>query len=237
MSVVATLRGSLGFLSILLPWSLRRWVLKRAFGYRIHPTSRIGFSWIFPSKFLEMEEYAYIRHFTVCRGLDRVHIGPHAGIGNANWITGYPRGTGSPLFEDQPDRACELVLKNHAAITARHYIDCTDAIVLEQFSLVAGIRSVLLTHSVDLRRGKQACAAIRIGAYSHVGTNCILLPGASLPDFSVLGANSLLTTQFTESYRLYAGSPARERGGFDEGAGWFTRTQREGSDHTNAERV
>lgn len=217
----STLRRSLGFLTLLLPWTARRWVLEHAFGYRIHPTSRIGFSWVFPRDSLEMEAHAFIGHLTVCRGPDRVHIGPHARIGNANWITGYPRGASRDVFVHS--RAPQLILEQHAAITNRHYIDCTDAIVLEQFSLVAGVRSVMLTHSVDLKAGQQACAPIYIGAYCHVGTNCILLPGTSLPPYSALGANSLLNRSLTTSYRLYAGSPARDCGEFEQDAGWFLR--------------
>ncbi len=32
----------LKFLTLLLPWRLRRWVLNTAFGYKLHPKSRIG---------------------------------------------------------------------------------------------------------------------------------------------------------------------------------------------------
>lgn len=217
----STLKLSLSLFTLFLPWTARRWMLERAFGYQLHPTSRLGFSWVFPRESLVMGEYASIGHFTVCRGPDRVHIGPHARIGNANWITGYPRTASRQVFEHS--RAPQLILGQHAAITNRHYIDCTDAIVLEQFALIAGVRSVLLTHSIDLQAGRQACGPIHIGAYCHVGTNCILLPRTSLPGYSILGANSLLNRRLTTSFRLYAGSPARDRGEVDQGAGWFVR--------------
>lgn len=217
------LRTLVALVSLVLPWSVRRWVLEHTFGYRIHPTSWIGFSWVFPRK-LELEEHALIRHLTVCRGLDRLHVGPYARIGNANWILGYPSDAPTPPFDEQPDRVPELVLDEHASITTRHYIDCTDSVTLGRFSLIAGVRSVLFTHSIDLDRGKQACAPIQLGAYCQVGTNSVLLPGSSLPDFSALGANSLLNKRFDVPYRLYAGSPARETGELRTDAEWFLRT-------------
>ena len=44
--MIALLRAS----TILLPWSIRRRVLIAAFGYDLHETSFIGFSWIFPRR-------------------------------------------------------------------------------------------------------------------------------------------------------------------------------------------
>jgi carbonic anhydrase/acetyltransferase-like protein (isoleucine patch superfamily) len=41
-----------------------------------------------------------------------------------------------------------------------------------------------------------------------VGAAFVLLPGASLPDYSVLGAIALLNKHYTEPYYLYAGNPA-----------------------------
>ncbi len=37
----------------------------------------------------------------------------------------------------------------------------------------------------------------------------MLLGGAALPDYSVLGAKSLLNKAFTETHHLYGGVPAR----------------------------
>ena len=48
-----------------------------------------------------------------------------------------------------------------------------------------------------------------VGAYCFVGTNCVLLGGAALPDRSVLGAKSLLNKAFTEPGQLYGGVPAK----------------------------
>lgn len=45
----------LNCLIVFLPWKLRRWVLNKFFHYQIHPTAKIGFSYVYP-KHLIMEE-------------------------------------------------------------------------------------------------------------------------------------------------------------------------------------
>ncbi len=67
----------------------------------------------------------------------------------------------------------------------------------------------MLTHSIDLQRSRQASRPITIGEYCFVGTNCVLLGGSALPDYSVLGASSVLNKAHTEMHWLYAGNPAQ----------------------------
>lgn len=210
---------------VLLPWRIRRGLLVRMFGYDLHPTSRIGVSWVFPTEKLVLGEGASIGHLTVCHGLRRLEIGPHGRIGPLNWITGYRSGGSEKLFEEVKSRRSDLVIDEHAAITRRHFIDCTDAIKLGRFTTVAGCRSVLLTHSVDVASGRQTCAPISIGEYCFVGTNSVVLGGAVLPSCCVLGAMSLLNKRMEEPYRLYAGVPARAVKTLEPDAGYFTRTR------------
>jgi hypothetical protein len=54
------------FFSILLPWQMRRSLLEKQFGYSIHPSSHIGFCWIFPRRLI-LEENSRIWHLTVCK--------------------------------------------------------------------------------------------------------------------------------------------------------------------------
>ncbi len=106
-----------------------------------------------------------------------------ARIGRGNWITGFPLG-GTRHFLHEPDRAPELHVGTHAAITNRHLIDCTNRVHLGAFSTFAGFRSQILTHSIDLGSCRQSSAPVRIGRYCFVGTGCTLLAASSLPDFS-----------------------------------------------------
>jgi serine acetyltransferase len=215
---------SLGFRAwiVLLPWFLRRRVLSLAFGYQLHPTSHIGRSWIFPEQLI-MEGDARIEHFTVCRGIARLEMGPHSLISNFNWISGEPRETRAGLYERFPDRYPELVLEEHATIVKRHYIDCTDSVRIGEYAVLSGIRTTLLSHAYDIERGSQMAAPVRIGKYAMVSGNCTILPGSELPAYSVLGAASLLNKPFEQTHRLYGGVPAKEIKELPSEAGYFTR--------------
>jgi hypothetical protein len=197
----------LSLFSVMLPWPMRRAVLRSLFGYEISDTSRIGLSWIFPQK-LVLKEGARIGHLTMCKGIDLLQLDEAASIGNLNWITGFPSAP-SEHFAHQPERRPELVLARHAAITNRHLVDCTASIHIGAFATFAGFASQLLTHSINLRTNRQEAEPISIGDYCFVGTNCVVLGGSALPSYSVLGAKSLLNKAFTETHFLYGGVPAR----------------------------
>ena len=197
----------LGFLSFLLPWDLRRSFLEKQFGYSIHPSSRIGFAWIFPRR-LVMEEGSRIGHLTLCKNIDLLHLGAHAVLGQLNWITGFPSGP-NRHFAHQPDRRPELIVERHAGISSRHLIDCTARVRIGAFATIGGFRSQLLTHSIDFAAGRQTAEPIEIGEYCFTGTNSVLLGGSVLPHHSILGAQSLLNKKWDEPYRLYAGVPAK----------------------------
>ena len=210
-------------LSMFLPWSARRSFLENQFGYKIHPSCRIGFSCICPTRLI-MEEGSRIDHLTVCKNIDLLHLKAHATIGRGNWITGFPLGP-SPHFAQEKDRRPELIVGEHSAITHRHLIDCTNSVTIGKFTTFAGFQSQIVTHSIDIERNCQSSLPVRIGNYCFVGTNCVLLGGSALPDFSVLGAKSLLNKSFTESYQLYGGVPARPIEKLSPDCKYFQRTE------------
>jgi acetyltransferase-like isoleucine patch superfamily enzyme len=192
---------------MVFPFFLRRILLQALLGYELHPTSRIGFSYVSPKK-LVLGPHARIGHLTVCKGMDLLQLDAHATIGRLNWITAFPSGK-AIHFVHQPDRAPRLILGEHSAITHRHIIDCTHSIVIGAFTTVGGYHSQMLTHGIDLERSRQSSSPITIGRYCFLGTSCVVLGGSALPDYSVLGAKALLNKQYREQYFLYAGVPAR----------------------------
>ena len=210
-------------LSFLLPWQLRRSFLEKQFGYQIHPTARIGFAWILPNRLI-MEEGSRIGSAIVCKNIDLLHLKAHAIIGRANWITGFPLGP-SPHFAHQTDRRPELIVGEHTAITNRHLLDCTNSVTIGRFTTFAGFHSQIITHSIDLEKNRQSSKPVHIGDYCFVGTNCVLLGGSALPDFSVLGAKSLLNKSFAETYQLYGGVPARPVKSLSRDCKYFQRTE------------
>jgi len=213
----------LRFLSFLLPWGFRRSLLEKQFGYSIHPTSRIGLAWIFPRQ-LVMEEGSRIGHLNVCKNIDLFHLGAHAVVGQLNWITGFPSGP-SRHFAHQPDRRPELILERHSGVSSRHLIDCTARVRIGAFATIAGFRSQLLTHSIDLAAGRQTAEPIDIGDYCFTGTNSVMLGGSALPHHSILGAQSLLNKKWEQPYQLYAGVPAKPIKELPPEMEYFRRTE------------
>lgn len=211
-------------LSLFLPWEWRRPFLEKQFGYSLHPTSRIGFAWILPRR-LVLEEGARIGHFNLCKNIDLLHLGPRAVIAQLNWITGYPTGTGSRHFAHQPERKPELILERHAGISSRHFIDCTAQVKIGAFATIAGYRSQIISHSIDLAANRQSSEPIRIGEYCFIGTEAVILGGSALPDHSVLAAKSLLNKRFETSYQLYAGVPAQPIKELDRDMKYFSREE------------
>jgi serine acetyltransferase len=212
----------LKIITFFLPWSLRRRVLNRWFGFEIHPKARIGWAWVFPGKLI-MAAGAHIDHFTVAIHLDRIEMGARSKIGRGNWITGLSAKTKSVHFQHQCERRAELQIGESANITKNHHIDCTNLIVLGRFATIAGYNSQFLTHSLDLAENRQDSAPINIGEYAFVGTNVVVLGGAALPSYSVLGAKSLLNKTYTEEWKLYGGIPAKILLEIPKNSKYFTR--------------
>ena len=194
-------------LLFILPWAIRRKLLVKIFGFEIHPSAHIGKS-IILAKQLKMGAKSRIHNLVFCKRIDRLEMGDDSGIATMTYITGFSVKCEN-LFKGTSERHCELVLGKSAGITSRHFVDCNGGVYIGEFSTVAGIRSQILTHSIDIYSNRQIAKPVQIGKYCFVGTGCIILPGSVLPDYSVLGGGSVLTKAYDQAGWLYAGSPAR----------------------------
>lgn len=208
--------------TFLFPWFLRRRLLNSFFGYKIHPKASIGLSWVFP-KSLIMHEGAKIGHFNTAIHLDNIEMHANSKIGRGNWITGFPSNTNSKHFKHQPDRMSKLILGKCSAITKNHHFDCTNIISIGAYSTIAGYNSQFLTHSIDVYENRQGSAPISIGSYTFVSTNVVVLGGAKLPSYSVLGAKALLNKVLSDEWTLYGGVPAKAIQTIDKNAKYFSR--------------
>lgn len=218
------MKSIINILVMLLPWSCRRLVLSRYYGYQIHSKAHIGFSYIYP-KHLVMEEGASIGHLNVAIHLDSLIMKKKTTIVRSNWITGFPSGTTLKHFAHQKDRKSELIMNDESAITKKHHIDCTNSIIIGKFVTIAGYDSQFLTHSIDVYEGRQDSHPIRIGDYCFVSTGVKILGGASLPAYSVLAAGAVLTKNYTEEWKLYAGVPAKAIKDIPSDAKYFIRSE------------
>ena len=169
-----------------------------------------------------MGKESRIDHFTVAIHLDSIELGDYSTIGRSNWITGHPANS-DRHFTHQKDRRPQLVVGEHTAITKRHYLDCTHEIRIGKFTTIAGHHSELLTHSIDVIANRQSSRPIEIGDYCFIGTRCVILGGARLPERSVLAAGAVLTKPFTDSLSVYGGVPARPIKELPADAAYFHR--------------
>ncbi|MFT3932639.1 MAG: acyltransferase [Chitinophagaceae bacterium] len=213
----------LKIITFFLPWFLRRKALNSWFGFEIHPKASIGLSWIFPKKLI-MAEGSRIDHFSVAINLDSIEMREKSFIGRNNWITGFPTGSDSVHFKHQQDRKAALFMDTFSSVTKHHHLDCTNIIKIGKYATVAGYQSQLLTHSINVVKNIQDSEPIDIGEYTFIGTNVVILGGAVLPAYSVLGAKSLLNKAYTEEWKLYGGVPAKTISDIPKNAAYFNRT-------------
>ncbi|WEK45860.1 MAG: hypothetical protein P0Y56_12600 [Candidatus Andeanibacterium colombiense] len=205
-----------------LPWKVRRPLLCKLFGYRIHSTARIKFSLVLADH-VDMMEGSLVKNLTMIKGLTTLILHPRGRIGNLNWITGM-LANDRVFFRDEPDRVSSLVVGEGASITNRHLFDCSNRITIGRFTTIGGFRSQFLTHSIDINSNRQTSQPIEIGEYSFTGTGVIVLKGASMGARCVLGAGSMLRSPFKSEYQLLAGNPAKPVRELDRDARYFHRT-------------
>ena len=203
-----------------LPWAVKRWVLRRFWGYQIADSARIGLSYVFPGQ-LVMGEGAYIGHLNVAIHLGRLECGAHSIIDRSNWITGHPPAAPtSRTARSAIRRCCSARMRPSPSRTSSTAPTRSRS---APSRTIAGYHSQLITHGINVVEGRQDCKPIRIGAYCLVGTRVTVLGGAALPDRSVLGAGSVLNKVHTEEYAVYAGQPAAKVKALDPEGAYFHR--------------
>lgn len=201
----------------LLPASRFKNALLRAAGHRIAATAIARPNLVWGVDQFVMDPGASINRGNAIKGMREVRLGTGSSIGRTNLISAH--GAYRRLAE-----GARLVLGERAYITSRHELDCSGSLILGDFAALAGFRSQVLSHSIDLARNAQTAYPVRIGARSFVGARALLLGGSSLPPRSVLAAGSVLSASTREESGLWAGVPARHKGGVS--GAWFDRAER-----------
>ena len=199
------MRRVLALLLIVLPQPLKRLVGRRLLGWDIHPTARIGRSLVSVTH-LSMGPGSLIGSFNVIKQLHELRLAEGASIASRNHIIGIP--LGSPVFQKSPNRNPSLVLGRYAQVTVGHELDCCDLIEVGDYSSIAGFRSAVMTHNLDLVRDRFMAAPVRIGERSAVMSSCTILSGTGVPARSIISAGSVVTTRLVDELTVYRGNPA-----------------------------
>jgi len=88
-------------------------------------------------------------------------------------------------------------------ITDAHEIDCSDRVQLGDFAAVAGFRSQILTHSLNLVKDRFETSPVEVGDRSAVMSGCILLSGTRVPRRCIVSAGSVINTKLTNELMFY----------------------------------
>ena len=99
-------------------------------------------------------------------------------------------------------------LGRNSAVTSRHYMDASGGIRIGDFTTVAGVRSTVITHGIDLMGSQQSVSGCSIGDYALVGSNVKLVPGAHVPERSLVAMGSVVIPGLEAPAALYRGVPA-----------------------------
>jgi acetyltransferase-like isoleucine patch superfamily enzyme len=156
---------------------------------------------------------------TILRDLRACELGSGSAVGQFNWISG----AGRVRRTSDEDLYGSLRLGADAAITSRHYMDCSGGISVGARSTVGGVRSTILSHGPDLRRSMVYGDPVIIGAECFVSSNVVILQGCTLADRVVVAAGSVVASDLTEPYVLHAGVPAKQGRATFKDAAYFSR--------------
>ncbi len=202
--------------TMILPWQLRRMILNALLHYKISRGAYIGYSIVMADN-VAISEGARIGHLNIVKGMSNTILEAGAKIGNLNWITGMP--ADNPIFfREEPDRISTIILGEGARIGDRNLFDCSNKVSIGRFSVIEGVRSQFITHSIDIGPCRQTTRPIDIGDYCVLGTGSIVLKGAVLSAHSWVADGSMLRGQFYEQHLRLGGNPAKPVAATDRSA-------------------
>lgn len=198
---------------------LRRRLVRLLAGWDVHPSAIVGLSWL-DVDHVRLADRSSVASLSVIR-LETLSLAEGATIGPMNWISGPRRSTG--LFPNSPRRDPALRMGRESAVTSRHRLDCSDSITLDDFSLIAGSGSQILTHAIDFETSAQRATGVTLGRSSVLMTNVTVLPGVLVADNVLVAAGSVVIGSLRDEYTLYAGVPAKAVKSLARDTAFFSR--------------
>ncbi len=182
-----------------LPTSTFKNYLLRILGWEIGRSTEIGPGLYLRLTVVKLGDHVRIGPFNVFRDMAEVRLGARARIGQWNWIS-----SALPLVEARGGGY--LRLDNDAAITARHYLDCSGGVSIGHHTTVAGVRSTFITHGIEWRSAAQTSSSIVIGDYCIISSNVALTPGTVVESRCVVGMGAVAARTVGPEGTLQVGS-------------------------------
>jgi acetyltransferase-like isoleucine patch superfamily enzyme len=215
------MRLALAYVFKFLPMPLKRIVAKWIYRWDIHPTAYIGPS-VLTIREVSMGPDTRIGSRNVITNLNELRMAKGSAIGSGNLIKGWWDHPTDALNTRNP----AIFLGEYSQIASYHYIDCVDTLEIGSHAALAGFRSTVLTHSIDLMRDRYVTGSVVIGEYSGVMSGCMLLAGTRIPPRCIISAGSVVTTRLTQEQALYRGNPAELVRPISDRMAWLRRGDR-----------
>ncbi|MGO8697117.1 MAG: acyltransferase [Limisphaerales bacterium] len=154
-------------------------------------------------------------------GLNQIVLGQGAQIERDCWIQTIP--------DDQESNEAKLLIGPHAGIGMGASISAARKVMIGEYVLLA--RNVYISDNSHafknielpiMRQGLDRIAPVAIGRKTWLGQNVVVLPGVSIGEHCVIGANSVVNSSIPD-FSLAAGAPARVIKRYNEQGGAWER--------------
>ncbi|BDC53166.1 hypothetical protein F183_A54810 (plasmid) [Bryobacterales bacterium F-183] len=139
-------------------------------------------------------------------GVDRIAIGARVFIGSGSWLQALPDGANTEVA---------LTIGDRVSMSGACVLSAARSVTLEAGVLLA--RNVYISDHIHKysqigvaisEQGLDKIAPVRIREGAWLGQNVVVCPGVTIGRGSVIGANSVVTTDI-EDYAVAVGAPAR----------------------------
>lgn len=145
----------------------------------------------------------YISEHAIIKRPELVHIGSHNAIDNG--VTVSTALTMGDYIHIAPFVVMIGGAQSHVILEDCSFVAAGTKIVAGSEDYVEG---GLVGPTIPLELRKVKFTTVRFCKFAGCGVNSVIMPGVTMAEGSILGANSLLTKD-TEPWMIYVGSPAR----------------------------
>lgn len=100
-------------------------------------------------------------------------------------------------------------VRTSLAVSGGCYINCADGLWIGEGTIWGpNVAIVSQTHDIDDLDQAPPTGGIRIGRRCWIGVGAVILPGVTLGDRTIVGANAVVRRSFPEGHVVVAGVPA-----------------------------
>jgi acetyltransferase-like isoleucine patch superfamily enzyme len=154
-------------------------------------------------------------------GLNQISLGEKVTINRDCWI--------HVVGGREDDESAKIVIQAHAGIGMGATISAAQQVIIGEYVLLA--RNVYISdhaHAYEnldmpiMHQGIDSIAPVSIGRNTWLGENAVVLPGVTIGQHCVIGANAVVNTSIPD-FSVAVGAPARVVRQFNKNSGQWER--------------